>query len=348
MPPNTSIRLSMSTNVQPDEGKRPLITVVVPTHDRPDRLERCLEALARQRYPANRFEVVVSDDGSPFPADAVLPRFRDRPDVRFTRGPKRGPAVARNRGAMLARGRYLAFVDDDCTPAPDWLAALERRLEATPNALVGGGIVNALTKNPYSTATELIVGYVYDHAARCGTEPRFFNASNLAMAARGFREQGGFSEEFPLPAGEDYDFCHRWQHAGGPVVYAPEAKVDHAHPLTLRSFLVQHYRYGRGLLFCRLRMAARSGQPMRGRSAAFYLGLVRHPLAQDAGARGWLHAALVAVSQVATAAGVVREALHRAGGGVATASAADGSFSPVFHAAESLEASRQAAGAPDR
>jgi GT2 family glycosyltransferase len=280
-------------------------SVIVPTHARPGPLASCLDGWSRMRFPRDRFEVVVSDDGSPLPVEPVVARFRDRLRLTVVTGPNAGPAAARNRGAAHARGRHLVFADDDCVPDPELLAALERRFATAPEALVGGGIVNALPENPFSTATQQIVGYAYGYAERMRRETRLFTTSILAVPSAAFRRLGGFSED--LPTGEDYDFCHRWQHAGGAAVYAPEVVVRHAHHLTLRGFWRQHFRYGRGLLLCRLRIARRTRQRLRGERGSFYLNLLRFPLTQGDGARGWFHAGLVALSQLATFAGAAWE-----------------------------------------
>jgi GT2 family glycosyltransferase len=292
--------------------ERPLFSVVVPTHARPGPLEACLEGWSNVRFPRGRFEVLVSDDGSPLPVEPVVAPFRDRLRLTMVTGPNAGPAAARNRGAAHATGRYLVFIDDDCMPEPGLLAALARRFAAAPDALIGGGIVNALPENPFSTATQQIIEYVYQYSERTQRETRLFTTSMLAVPAEGFRVLGGFSED--LATGEDYDFCHRWQHAGGSAVYAPEALVHHAHHLTLRSFWRQHLRYGRGLLLCRLRIAQRTGKRLHGERVMFYLNLLRFPLTQGSGKRRWLHAALVAVSQLATVTGAAWQALALAFG----------------------------------
>jgi hypothetical protein len=60
-----------------------------------------------------------------------------------------------------AKGQFLAFTDDDCRPAADWLQALAQRFATAPDHAVGGRTVNALTNNPYTTASQLIVDFVY-------------------------------------------------------------------------------------------------------------------------------------------------------------------------------------------
>src|SRR5580704_13436050 len=127
----------------------PVWSVVIPTRNRVDRLRSCLGALAAQNYPREKFEVIVVDDGGAQEIEPIERALRDRVEIRVVRQPQTGPAAARNRGVSLARGEFLAFTDDDCTPIPDWLSELERVLRSNPNALVGGRVLNALGRNPY-------------------------------------------------------------------------------------------------------------------------------------------------------------------------------------------------------
>src|SRR5271170_7752963 len=102
-------------------------SIVVPTYNRPRQLAACLAALARLDYPRDRFHVVVVDDGSASPMDTVIAAFRDRLDIECHRQANSGPGPARNRGARSAKGRILAFTDDDCAPHSDWLKTLAAR-----------------------------------------------------------------------------------------------------------------------------------------------------------------------------------------------------------------------------
>ena len=102
-----------------------MISVVVPTCDRPAALRRCLAALARQDAEAD-LDVVVVDDGTAAGGSV------EAPGARVVRAGGRGPAAARNLGARAARGRVICFTDDDCAPAPGWAQRLAR-------ACAGGG-----------------------------------------------------------------------------------------------------------------------------------------------------------------------------------------------------------------
>ena len=96
-------------------------SVVIPTYNRPSQLRECLEALADQDYPRTAFEVIVVDDGSTESLRGIDDLFRAKLPLVFLRQQNAGPASARNTGAQHAKGRYIAFTDDDCVPARDWL-----------------------------------------------------------------------------------------------------------------------------------------------------------------------------------------------------------------------------------
>jgi GT2 family glycosyltransferase len=287
------------------------VSVVVAAHGRLESLSRCLEALCAQSFPRDRFEVIVCDDGSPEPLEPTLAHFAERIALTVVRQRQAGPASARNEGARLATGRYLAFTDDDCVPARDWLATLVARLEENSEQLVGGAIVNLLPDDPHATATQLIMDCVYARfSIGPSTQLRFFSTANLAAPTERFRLLGGFSNCFPLAAGEDYDFCARWHHAGYLGNHAPDAVVGHAHGHDLASFWKQHFAYGRGLLRVRQRMARREGHSgVQLERPGFYAELLAYPLRKGKGplARRCLYATLVLFAQVATAAGAIRE-----------------------------------------
>jgi glycosyltransferase involved in cell wall biosynthesis len=288
-------------------------TVVVPTYRRPLALEACLNALAAVDYPRERFEVVVVDDGSPEPPVAVVEQAAAGLDARLVVQANAGPAAARNRGAAVARGDFLAFTDDDCRPASDWLTAMNGRLAGAPDDAVGGRTRNALVHNAYAATSHLIVDLVYAYYNRGPAGARFLASNNLALRAERFHAVGGFDESFPAAAAEDREFCARWLASGRRVVYAPEAVVSHAHSLDLRGFLKQHFNYGRGA--CRYhRAGAREGRGTLRHDLGFHLslpgaaGVALRPVGTGVRAK---MTTLLAVWEVANAAGYAWELLRR-------------------------------------
>jgi len=292
------------------EERRVFFSVVVPTFQRPEGLARCLEALATQELPRDRFEVVVVDDGSPNPPREIVARFASALDVRLIEQANAGPAAARNAGAAAARGELLAFTDDDCRPDPHWLRALDEMVARHPGCAVGGRVENVFGDGLYSTASQLLIEFLYEYYNVGEGAGRFFITSNLAFPTSAFRALGGFDTSFPLAAAEDRDVCDRWREAGHTMVYADDAVVHHAHALRLGSFCRQHFNYGRGAYYLHRARARRGEAPLRVEPLRFYARLVTYPLGKSAAPRSFALAALAALSQGVYISGYVRERLR--------------------------------------
>ena len=289
----------------------PFFSIIIPTYARPGQLASCLQSLAQLDYPRDRFEVIVVDDDSQTPPAGIIAGFSGEMDVTLLTQPHSGPAAGRNAGAAQARGEFLAFTDDDCAPAPDWLHTLAARLAATPECAVGGRTLNVLSDNPYSTASQLLIDYLYSYYNATPDDARFLTSNNLALPAALFRAVGGFDTGFPRAAAEDREFCHRWLRHGQRLAYAPEVLVYHAHALTLRAFWRQHFNYGRGAFHFHQLRARRDQERFQVEPWQFYLNLLCHPFSQARGGRALLLASLMVISQAANAAGFFREGAAR-------------------------------------
>ena len=198
----------------------PAVSVVMATRNRAERLERALVALDAQdaTFP---FEVVVVDDASMDETPAVLETWvgDSRLDLRTCRRRSSGgPGGARNTGLEIARGRLVAFTDDDCEPEPGWLTALEETARANPWALVQGPTIpnpdEAELAGPFSRTLEV------------GSLGPWFPTSNVAYPREVLETLDGFDET--LPRGEDTDLAWRAQENGLGAVWSPGAVVRHA------------------------------------------------------------------------------------------------------------------------
>jgi glycosyltransferase involved in cell wall biosynthesis len=290
-------------------GVTPRFSVVVPTYDRMESLERCLAALAAQELGRDGFEVVVVNDGGACSPRDVVARYRDALDVRLIEQENAGPAAARNAGAAASRGAYLVFTDDDCRPEPHWLSGLAESAAAFPGRAVGGRVDNALSDGIYSTASQLLIEFLYEYYNVVGDQGRFFITSNVAFPAARFRELGGFDATFPLAAAEDRDMCDRWLEHGNAMVYADDAVVQHAHALGFLSFCRQHLNYGRGACHLHLARARRGVTRVRLEPMRYYSRLVAYPMRRGGSVRAAALSALMLVSQVVYATGYVFERL---------------------------------------
>lgn len=197
------------------------VSVVVPTCDRPALLDRCLHALIEQNFPPDAYEIVVADDARSDVTRCQIERLshercREGPAVRYVRPcATSGPAAARNAGWREARGCLIAFTDDDCIPATDWLT---RGVEAMREgwAMAGGRVHVPPVANPTD----------YERNASLLGESEFVTA-NCFIRRETLVELNGFDERFRVAWREDSDLLFRAIEAGLPVGSAPDAIVCH-------------------------------------------------------------------------------------------------------------------------
>jgi glycosyltransferase involved in cell wall biosynthesis len=267
-------------------------------------LQTCLEAIAGLEYPAEQYEVIVVDDGGQAQTASIIEAYQSRLSIKLIAQERSGPAYARNAGVSAATGRYVAFVDDDCAPQPGWLARMAAQFEMTPDDLLGGHTVNRLAHNPYSTASQELIDYLYGWFNSGLNGPVFITSNNMAMPVRQFHEIGGFDTAFLRAAGEDRDFCDQWKHSGLRITYVPDALVYHSHDMNFLGFWWQHFNYGRGAYRFHQARARRGHERVRLEPLQFYLKLLMYPLTQR---RSWLTnlhiSLLLGISQGANMAG---------------------------------------------
>ncbi len=280
-------------------------SLIIPTYNRPDRLKTCLDSLTRLNYPSDRLEVIIVDDGSDNPLDTIVNPYHNQLNLTLIRQPNGGPAKARNTGANAAQGEYLAFTDDDCTLDPNWLSALENGFSKAPNALVGGKTINALLDNPYSTASQLLIDYIYDYYNTKSSQVQFFASNNFAVSRELFQKVGQFDVNFPLAAGEDREFCDRWLFSGYSLYYVPDAIIYHYHHLSLAKFWRQHFNYGSGAFYFHKLRSQRNQESIKVEPLPFYGNLLTYPFVSKTEQSKLFLSSLLFISQVANVLGFV-------------------------------------------
>jgi len=284
-------------------------SIIIPTYEHPTGLVACLDSLTNLDYPRHLFEIIVVDDGSQTPPKDVVAPFCDELNLMLLTQPHVGSASARNAGAMKATGAFLAFTEDDCTPAPTWLKKFAIRLAESPDHMIAGRVINAPRGNMFTVISQLMMdaAYVYNGRRR---KHHFVASNNLVVPADRFRTLGGFDTSFRL-ATSDREFCERWLQKGYQMTYAQEVVVEHAHALTFRDFLKRHFDDGRGALrFHSVR--ARRGWPRLSVDPKYYLHLFSYPFSHIHGTRAFLFEALLMLSYIAYAGGFLWEKIHRA------------------------------------
>lgn len=285
----------------PPVNSSPLVSIIIPTYNRPETLRRCLLSLVSLDADRSQFEVIVVDDGSENSCESIVKKESSDLHWIFIRQENQGPAAARNLGASYAKGRYLAFLDDDCSLSTDWFAMLPKFLDE--HSMIGGQTINMLTKNIFSTASQELIEYLYSYFSQNSHEAQFITSNNMIVPTSLFMSIGGFSVEFTKAAAEDRDFCDRWLLAGQSIRYASEIVVEHRHDLTFRQFLRQHFGYGFGARIYHMMRGARRATSIQPEPLRFYKDLVFFPLRKRRNGQALFLCFLLVLSQMCNTAG---------------------------------------------
>ena len=171
-----------------------LLSVIIPTCNRNELLEKCLKLLdpKNQTINLNNYEEIISDDSKKNVAKKLIEEKYKW--AKWVEGFKKGPAANRNNGAKHARGEWFIFIDDDCLPDRHLLQLYKSAIEKYRETLAFEGCVlpndwNLLKKD----------------LAECpvNTNGNCFWSANICIKKSLFEEINGFNEEYLIAAQED-------------------------------------------------------------------------------------------------------------------------------------------------
>jgi glycosyltransferase involved in cell wall biosynthesis len=231
-----------SSGAEPAAAQTRLVSVVIPARNEALAIGPLIHAVRTQGKDEVELEVIVVDDCSTDDTAAVARGAGARVLVL---GPGDGgnPAVARNRGAHLAQGDPVVFLDSDCTPAPNWLGYLLRAHDG--GAAVVGGSLDLPPHLPVMARCDYYCGWYHVHSRRPGGEVPNHPPGNLSVRRQVFARTGGFTEQQPVAyAHEELAWQAEVQRAGGRIVFEPRAVVYHHNRPGFGNLLRRNYRWG--------------------------------------------------------------------------------------------------------
>lgn len=239
-----------------------LVSIVLPTFDRPEKLRHCLQSLRDHRSPSP-LEIIVVDN---HPASRLTPPVvKDFPEVLLVEESSQGLSHARNTGILASSGEIIVTIDDDVVVPPGWLDIL-----LAPFARQE---VMAVTGNVYPRELETWSQQVFEMYGGLGRGNRSWEAdrawfdsfarravptwllgagANAAFRATVFSHPGmGLFDErlgagTPTGCSEDTYLFYRILQAGGVIVYEPASFVWHSHRSDLISLRHQLFNYSKG------------------------------------------------------------------------------------------------------
>jgi succinoglycan biosynthesis protein ExoM len=247
------------------------ISVCIATFRRPDRLALLLDDLDRQALPPSEV-IVIDNDHARSGLDVVYPRqSRCAFTLRYAVVGEQNIAQARNRGIDLARGEWVAFVDDDERVTPDWLRLLASTVARYDADAVLGPVVPVV---PPTAPGWIQRGRFYDWArlpTGSAVPPNRLRLGNALVRRALLGGTARFDPAFGLTGGEDGDLLSRLARDGARFVWCDEAVVQEpveAERLSLRWLLRRALRGGQD--FARHTLNGRYGEPTSGVRARLF------------------------------------------------------------------------------
>ncbi len=210
------------------------LSVIICTYNRDKHIHRALESLVRQDYNRTAFEIIVVNHNSTDRTEEIITRFKhEHPEfqIRIGKETRQGLSYARNKGLEMAKGQYVAYIDDDAIAREDFVKQIKKYTEQFPNDVAFGGKVlprYEKGKEPawMSPYIERIISIV-----DLGDEVRVLKKTypvgcNMFFKKTALEKIGGFNTEIKLRSDDKYVFL-KFRETGQRILYLPEVVVWH-------------------------------------------------------------------------------------------------------------------------
>ena len=215
------------------------LTVIIPTYNRAEILEKCLKALAGQTLSPRSFQVIVADDGSDDDTKERMQRFEGDTfgDMRYIHQPNTGQNAARNRAIQQAEGELLLFINDDTVATPTMLEEHWHYHEKYPEE--GVAVLGRITISPEVPPTPFAKLHLDTCYAlwegKTELDWHAFYTCNVTLKKGFLTKHGRFDES--LRYNDDLELGERLSHRGFRIIYNPQALGYHYHYLSEQSYL---------------------------------------------------------------------------------------------------------------
>jgi hypothetical protein len=257
--------LRITISLMPAAAKTADLSLIICTRNRCGQLVRCFETIQRLKFE-RPWELIIVDNGSTDATAVVIQEFvKAAPfPIFYVSQPKLGLGSARNAGLVAASGEILAFTDDDCYPAPDFLSHVWSAFEDPSLGYVTGRIL-------LHDSADLPIGTNASAEPVTFRRKSFINPGGVQGANMAFRREvldeiGGFDPLFGAGAlfpAEDLDAASRASAAGWNGQYCPDVVVHHHHGRRAPDSARMWKSYGLGIGACYMKLFLRGPERVR-------------------------------------------------------------------------------------
>ncbi len=217
------------------------VSIIIPTYNDWETLSFCLDALARQSYASNMFEIIIVNNN---PALQHPETYPIPLNCRIVDEAKPGSYAARNKGIEISKGHILGFTDSDCIPDENWIYNAVTYMIDNSDAERIAGHVELFYKAAKLNHVELYETVFAFNQELYVKQDASSVTANMFTYRRIFKEVGLFNEA--MMSGGDYEWSKRAQNCGVSIHYLKTAFVKHPSRFRIDELLIKAKRVGGG------------------------------------------------------------------------------------------------------
>ncbi|MCI5207525.1 MAG: glycosyltransferase family 2 protein [Candidatus Electrothrix sp. ATG2] len=233
-----------------------IFSVIVCTYNRSELLGNCLESLVGQDVDQGLYEVVIINNNSTDETVSVVDKFIEKfPNVRLVYEQKQGLSHARNRGWREAKGRYVAYIDDDATAHNNWIYEMHQFTVRHPEIQAFGGpyFPFSFVEIPDWMPDGFGKNYKGEEERPVDIGREWISGSNMVFKKKILNNIGGFATDLGMTGkkvayGEETVLFRKISSLKHSVYYVPKMQVDHLvaeYKMNFKWILKSYYAHGR-------------------------------------------------------------------------------------------------------
>lgn len=212
-----------------------LMSVIVCTYNRAKLLGNCLKSIESQTAGKNLYEVIVVNNNSTDNTQKIIEDFvRNRPNFRVIIEKNQGLSYARNKGWKEAKGKYIAYIDDDAIAEPNWVEQIVMFIKNNPKINVFGGPYGRFSLKPFPKwfPEEYGILNLGDKIRKINPKKEWLTGTNMIFRKVLFKKYGGFKTCLGMRGtkmyyGEETEMIVRLSKKGEFIYYVPTIRVKH-------------------------------------------------------------------------------------------------------------------------
>lgn len=218
---------------------KPTLSIIVCTYNRASLLKNCLQSLEKQTTNKKNYEVIVINNNSSDNTSQVVKDLMEGQlsNIKEVIERKQGLSYARNHGWKKARGKYVAYIDDDATAECDWVEQILKFIKRKPNINAFGGPYSRFSTRPFPDwlPQNYFTLNLGNTEKTLDLKKEWISGSNMIFNKMLFYKYGGFRTDLGMKGskilyGEETEFLIRLRKGGTSVYYVPKIRVKHLVP----------------------------------------------------------------------------------------------------------------------